>query len=262
MEGENSLSTVNCLRGRLLAERLASRNARYEAEQLGNKLLELENLLKEEAKSRNRAQKKLKLLMKRLQSMNISNARGIQESENSENMHLKFSTVCESHESMENVNSPKGSANLQQNDQRDFTDQRVETYTKEGLNQDDDQDLENHVDNSMAIVAVDMPQENRTVDPRVLDETVKEVLDALRHAKERLQSSMERKRMSMIRLRLLLKGDTQNHGRSTYTHNPGSRPCSAGGYIVLRIGVVGLEHKQKLELRLGLVNILSAGSFG
>lgn len=41
-----------------------------------------------------------------------------------------------------------------------------------------------------------------------------------------------------------------------------SRPCSAGGYIVLRIGVVGLEHKQKLELRLGLMDILFACSFG
>lgn len=41
-----------------------------------------------------------------------------------------------------------------------------------------------------------------------------------------------------------------------------SRPCSAVGYIALRIGVVGLEHKQKLDLRLGLMKILLAGSFG
>lgn len=42
------------------------------------------------------------------------------------------------------------------------------------------------------------------------------------------------------------------------------------GYIVLGIGVVGFEYKQKLELRLGfglaldlgLRNILIAGSFG
>ncbi|KAK1389482.1 hypothetical protein POM88_017660 [Heracleum sosnowskyi] len=38
--------------------------------------------------------------------------------------------------------------------------------------------------------------------------------------------------------------------------------CSAGGYIVSRIEVVGLEHKQKLELRLDLMNLLFAGSFG
>lgn len=40
-----------------------------------------------------------------------------------------------------------------------------------------------------------------------------------------------------------------------------SRPCSAGGYIILRVLVVGLEHKQKLELRLGLTDIFD-GSFG
>lgn len=38
--------------------------------------------------------------------------------------------------------------------------------------------------------------------------------------------------------------------------------CSAGGYTVSRIEVVGLEHKQKLELRLDLMNLLFAGSFG
>lgn len=40
----------------------------------------------------------------------------------------------------------------------------------------------------------------------------------------------------------------------------------AGGYQVLRVGLllhVGLENKQKLDLRLGLMNIfLFAGSFG
>lgn len=44
-----------------------------------------------------------------------------------------------------------------------------------------------------------------------------------------------------------------------------SSPCSVGGYIVLRIGVVGFQQdmQQKLELRLGLmINILSPGSLG
>lgn len=50
-----------------------------------------------------------------------------------------------------------------------------------------------------------------------------------------------------------------------------SGSCRGGGYyIVSGIGVVGLEHKQKLDLRLGLclvldlgmMNILFAGSFG
>lgn len=42
-----------------------------------------------------------------------------------------------------------------------------------------------------------------------------------------------------------------------------SRPCRAGGYILLLIGVVGLERVRKLELRSGLMfNMLSAGCFG
>lgn len=53
----------------------------------------------------------------------------------------------------------------------------------------------------MALVLVEKQQENEErLDPEVLDATVKEVLDALRHAKEQLQSSMERRRTNMIRV--------------------------------------------------------------
>lgn len=46
--------------------------------------------------------------------------------------------------------------------------------------------------------------------------------------------------------------------------------CWVGGYIVSRIGALGLEHKQKLDLtlgfglilHLGLMIFLFAGSFG
>ncbi|CAK9164750.1 unnamed protein product [Ilex paraguariensis] len=72
MEGEDSLRTLECLKGRLLAERVASRVAQEEAEQMGNKLIELQTLLRAEIKSRNKAEKKLKFLTKKLESMNIS----------------------------------------------------------------------------------------------------------------------------------------------------------------------------------------------
>lgn len=39
MEGEDIVRTVDSLRGRLLAERMVSRNAKDVAEQLGNKVL-------------------------------------------------------------------------------------------------------------------------------------------------------------------------------------------------------------------------------
>lgn len=38
MEGEDSVRTVDCLRGRLLAERAASKNAKEEAQLLENKV--------------------------------------------------------------------------------------------------------------------------------------------------------------------------------------------------------------------------------
>ncbi|PIN15002.1 hypothetical protein CDL12_12363 [Handroanthus impetiginosus] len=277
-EEEDNVRKVNCLRGRLLAERMASRNAREEADKLGKKLVELENQLKEEAKLRNRAEKKLKFLMKRLESMNISyvtdesqssvssksspRIEGLEESEN----------VCENQESMENDKSPKRSQNSEQNDpqlsllspsssfevnfaemgshentisskvseifeqnvqenaavedsltsageshsgktsqqnyndsaideQRDFAYHGSESCTEEGLKREnDEEDHQNLMDNWMALVPVDIPKKNQSIDPEVLDATVKEVLDALRLAKEQLQSSMERRRMNMIRV--------------------------------------------------------------
>ncbi|EYU41655.1 hypothetical protein ABFS82_10G038300 [Erythranthe guttata] len=91
IEGEDSIKTVNCLRGRLLAERVASRNATEKADQLRNKLLEVEKMLKQEAKSRNKAERKLKILMNRLQSLNISYVAN--ESETGSNQDPIFPTI-------------------------------------------------------------------------------------------------------------------------------------------------------------------------
>ncbi|CAI0427163.1 unnamed protein product [Linum tenue] len=63
-------STVESLRGMLLAERQASRVANEEAEQLADKLRELEKKLKEETKQKWKAEKKLTFLVKKLQSLN------------------------------------------------------------------------------------------------------------------------------------------------------------------------------------------------
>lgn len=68
---KEDLRTIECLRGRLLAERQASKIANEDAEQMGNKLIELENQLKEETKLRNKAEKKLRYLKKKLESLNI-----------------------------------------------------------------------------------------------------------------------------------------------------------------------------------------------
>ncbi|KAL7092015.1 hypothetical protein ACP275_12G139400 [Erythranthe tilingii] len=263
VEGEDSLRTVDCLRGRLLSERVASKNANEEAEHLGNKLMELETLLKQEAESRNRAEKRLKLLMKKLQSMNISyisdesgyscSVEKSDVSSVSSSTTSSSSTTKQLQENYENrqieiegrglkenlESSSKVSENLQQNDSQnssssigdknptteetsgaafEIQEQKCETETNavsENLAQivaqnatikmdeqsgtssteeELNQESERQIDNSMAIVSIDMPLENNKVDPEVLDATVKEVLDALRHAKEQLQSSMERRR--------------------------------------------------------------------
>ncbi|KAG8374278.1 hypothetical protein BUALT_Bualt11G0114900 [Buddleja alternifolia] len=249
-----------------------------------SQLIELEKLIKEEAKSRNRAEKKLKILMKKLKSMNISyisdgsehsglegksdissvtSTDSSSKDEDMQNQKMKMSSVCGSEESEENAKSQKypqhlhqiagssssemgpnedqispeisddlgenvaqnssfedtlsfvGDANSEKSSQiesnQSYNDSKmdqqsdtgygsVNSSNEERFSQENDQDLENNVDNSMALVPVDTPQKIQPVDPEVLDATVKEVLDALRHAKEQLQSSMERRRANMIRV--------------------------------------------------------------
>lgn len=62
---------------------------------------------------------------------------------------------------------------------------------------------EHQVDNSLALVPVDLPKpkpKQQSIDPEILDATVKEVLGSLRNAKEKLQTSMERRRSNMIKV--------------------------------------------------------------
>ncbi|KAJ4891820.1 hypothetical protein Rs2_31568 [Raphanus sativus] len=61
------MRTVECLRGRLLAERQVSRSAKEKAELITIKMEELEKRLKEEIRLREKAEKKLRFLMKKLE---------------------------------------------------------------------------------------------------------------------------------------------------------------------------------------------------
>ncbi|XP_075490760.1 uncharacterized protein LOC142529187 [Primulina tabacum] len=237
MEEEDILRTVDSLRGRLLAERMVSRNAKDEAEQLGNKLIQLETMLKQEAKSRDKAERKLRFLIKKLESKNLSYVSDeseqsilVDRSDISSVSSLASSSAKEiqekgeNQESVEHFKSPKGSENMDKNgsngqetemesdqipmsakvsedlllnsaeNSSNMDKQSIESSTDEGLNQENYQDSEDNVDNSMALILIDTPQKSQTIDPEVLDATVKEVLDALRNAKEQLQSSMEKRR--------------------------------------------------------------------
>lgn len=54
---------------------------------------------------------------------------------------------------------------------------------------------EENAEDSLAIVPVEMPKTKQTINPDVLDATVREVLGSLRQAKEKLQNQMERRCM-------------------------------------------------------------------
>ncbi|MCD7452812.1 hypothetical protein HAX54_018253 [Datura stramonium] len=235
MEEEDSLRRVECLRGRLLAERVASRNAKEEAHIMGNKITELETKLREETKSRNKAEKKLKFLIKKLESKNISyisDEISVVNSQDTEGQESVGSTKS-SYENVGNnscaglccsnsskvlscscqifqiyttfeesdthsetlLKNPNNIASCQDNeiisaDDANSLKSSVEMEGENGGNQVDIQE-----DNSLALVPMDVPKTKQNIDPIVLDATVREVLDALTHAKEKLQTQMERRQM-------------------------------------------------------------------
>ncbi|XP_020194406.1 uncharacterized protein [Aegilops tauschii subsp. strangulata] len=69
--GAGGMRTVECLRGRLLAERVASKAAKEEADQLAARLDELEKRLSNEVKIRDRAERRLRRAIRRLESLKI-----------------------------------------------------------------------------------------------------------------------------------------------------------------------------------------------
>ncbi|AQL07549.1 uncharacterized protein LOC100274758 [Zea mays] len=69
--GGGGMRTVECLRGRLLAERVASKAAKEEADQLAKRLDELERKLADEVKVRNRAERRLRRAIRKLESLKV-----------------------------------------------------------------------------------------------------------------------------------------------------------------------------------------------
>ncbi|KAJ7972476.1 myosin heavy chain, cardiac muscle isoform-like isoform X1 [Quillaja saponaria] len=267
---EGCLRTVESLRGRLLAERQASRVAKEDAEIMGNKLIELESKLREETKLKDRAERKLKFLRKKLESLNFSSISGkLEQSSSSEKCgnscisSIDDSSFKDPEESepksditnpvvLENPNEnilksrtidPGVSEDLKQNvseayspsqnhispclakdsnfqntdhssshsnlsdsspeiicnntntssgDLKNEENRSLSTKSSMVDNMDDHQDF---VDNSMAIVPVNLPTTSLPTTPKPVNENVIEALVALRHAKEMLVDSMERRRM-------------------------------------------------------------------
>ncbi|KAF5471745.1 hypothetical protein F2P56_008517 [Juglans regia] len=254
MEGGDGSRTVESLRGRLLAERQASRVAEENAVLLGKKLIELENQLKQETKLRYKAEKRFQVLMKKLESLNIStisveseqsssSEKGemsctsstiTSDSKNQEEDESKSqftspeisedlehnasettstSTKIPSSPSTENDSGSLGTANSKSNSNLNDPSQHRFSY-KLSTSCSEDPNTDNHscsslkssivdnesdqgdkVDNSLALVTVSFPATSKTVEVKPLNQSVREVLDALRHAREKLQSSMQRRHM-------------------------------------------------------------------
>ncbi|XP_057984058.1 uncharacterized protein LOC131168556 [Malania oleifera] len=242
MEGDDGLRTLECLRGRLLAERAASRAAKEEAELMGNKLIQLENQLKEETKSRNRVQKKLKSLMAKLESLNISyvwedSERWISP-ENSEitsgspttssnlndpeekepKSHLATShdvsdSPCNPVSDIDSTgddpsksgefkhNQTAGDSTTHDNHSSSSSKSSVAGEEISGKNDQNWEENEECVDNSLALVPASREvasQSHREL--KMVNGGVGDVLAALQHAKEKLQSSMVRRHLAGVGL--------------------------------------------------------------
>ncbi|GAV84202.1 hypothetical protein CFOL_v3_27646 [Cephalotus follicularis] len=244
MEADEGVRTLECLRGRLLAERQASRVAKEEAELMGNKLIELENRLREETKLRNKAEKKLEFLNKKLESFKMTH--NLAESEQSSSLEENNAPSCSSSSSTSGpieedqdpksqVTTPLASQNLESSESQntpfmhslesplkekssisgadsnikdsslenssdksipsckdlntDYHRVELESYASNGSDNGDDS-----ADNSMALVPVSWPVTKPSSELKIVNVSVSEVLDALRHARERIQCSMERRR--------------------------------------------------------------------
>ncbi|EEF37175.1 uncharacterized protein LOC8283850 [Ricinus communis] len=246
MEGDDSLRTLHCLRGRLLAERHASKVAKEEADLMGNKLLEIETKLREETKLRQKADRKLKFLLKKLESLKLSPAlEGVEVlSNSSDSSCLSFSDTSSSKDPEESASKSQASQEMKEinhssesattrdsldsnslpNFKDSLSDKSIYHFTpscqdskKDSQSCSDleaagvvemrkdstsESDKEENVDNSLALalVPVNLAATNKTSELMIVNKSVGEVLDALRHAREKIQSSIERRHMSRVRV--------------------------------------------------------------
>ncbi|MFS8012034.1 hypothetical protein Hanom_Chr14g01315971 [Helianthus anomalus] len=218
MEGAEGLRTVECLRGRLLAERAASKAANDESEQITKKLIELEKQLKMEIKSRNKAEKRLRFLMKKLDSLNISY---VSADEYSSSISEKSEISSVSSSKSQPDQSSKKDGDEYDVQKKDNNGSRSFVMRDNDVNVERDQGRYHNVDNSMALIVVEeksitsprshehdddicdnsmalvvvnstMKEENK--DYPISNGNVKDVLDALRYARECLQTSMGMRR--------------------------------------------------------------------
>ncbi|XVF55379.1 hypothetical protein PTKIN_Ptkin06aG0032300 [Pterospermum kingtungense] len=202
------------------------------------KLIELENKLKEETKLRNKAEKRLKLLRKKLES--LTTLPSLEELEKSSAVSCVSSSGSsgtnkdpEKSASKSQISVPETPKNVEENASDTTTSIEEKSSGKSSSSQedpktddditsssslkastveidhmsgrsvnyeDDDDGGDDHVDNSLALVPMKLP-ETKKLGPdeiKIVSKSIGEVLDTLRHARERIQSSMERRQMIRV----------------------------------------------------------------
>ncbi|KAK4749349.1 hypothetical protein SAY87_026798 [Trapa incisa] len=249
MEEDECLKrTIECLRGRLVAERQCSRAAKENADQLGKKLKELEDKLKEETKMRDRAEKKLRLLERKLESLKASDGSedsgkrlcsSVSENSLAYSCDSTVTTTITSgtfnqpreQESdsqirtrvvRENIDhdDPESAQRKQRNGSSCTADDRnsgvtqisgesyheeggsdLETTRSDGHREVSEEEGNDVVDNSLALVAVNhhVVEESRQRELKVINRSVGEVLETLRLAREGIQRSMRQKQKQMTK---------------------------------------------------------------
>ncbi|TQD96372.1 hypothetical protein C1H46_018006 [Malus baccata] len=231
MEGDGGLRTLECLRGRLLAERQASRVAKEDAELIGKKLVELQKQLKEEIKLKEKAEKKLNCLKKKLESLNNSSKNSeksytqsttTSSGSNHPETHEAKSKVAESEIPEESRQNAADSTTSEQSHESTFTDENTCSQSTSGSSssssiecssspkgfchnpshKSEDPKIEDSnryaspVNLTSSTVPVNMPATCHTsTELKPVGENLRQVLDALRNTRENLQRSMEKRHM-------------------------------------------------------------------
>ncbi|KAL4031913.1 hypothetical protein IC575_010207 [Cucumis melo] len=202
VEGGEVSKTMECLRRRLLAERHASLLAKEEAEVMDKRSSELEKQITKQIQMKARAEKKLQLLKKKLESLNLSSTMVNSEASISSEIcnEDEPKTLIEvpplprnskgineiSHSEEENPNA-RGSTASNISASKIYSDEPSKTKTGSCGKEFDS------VDDSLAIAAVDSPEKSETGEQLkpVISERIIEVLNDLKRARGRIQSSMK-----------------------------------------------------------------------
>lgn len=231
---DDGTSLIECLRGRLLAERQASRAAKDDAEFMVQKLTELEKKLTEEIRLRDKAEKRLKFLKGKLETVNIPFSPTLEESEVSRRSPITSgpegaqlgrakSQITEQETSQNSKigssNRPKSSDHshtheatldwgtgdfpaeksgeqITAGDEESKIDDHSSSMSKASMAEPETQsEIDKEAHSSLALVPIQLPAKTQPREMKITRKITSQSRDPLIHAREKTQSSMERRHM-------------------------------------------------------------------